>query len=93
LSCMITISTFISMNIYQRADAVSKSTPIASREINDYLIMLFSLNDFFIEVTYDFKQEYICAIHAFKTIHLLSPYLDQIDIGDIRPDAGNPPVN
>jgi hypothetical protein len=80
-----TIDTFTNMNIYQRADAVSKSTPIASREFNDQLIMLFSLSDFFIEVTYDIRQEYICAIHAFKAINLLTPYLEVIDISEIRP--------
>lgn len=74
---------FINLNIDERANAILKGTLIANRSTTDQMMMLFTLEDFFVEVTYDLKYNLVTKIKPFQSIRRLSPYLDCIDISDI----------
>lgn len=47
-------------------------------------ILLYKLEDFFIEVFYDFKNNRIVIVRPFNSTDLLEPYLEKIDISDIE---------
>lgn len=74
---------FINLNIDERANAILKGTLIANRSTPEQMMLLFNLEDFFVEVTYDLKYNCVIRIKPFQTLRRLTPYLDCIDISDI----------
>ena len=45
--------------------------------------VLFAYNDFYVELVVEKITDEIISLHCFKSIGKLSPYLHQIDIGEI----------
>ena len=56
---------------------------IAARTMASYKIMLWIVNDFYVEFFYDKTDNKIQKIRSFKNPDLLSAFLEQIDISPV----------
>jgi hypothetical protein len=80
------------MNIYNfnRLDAVNKvdalihhSELIDKRTDEQFRILLYQVDSFYVEVYYDIAYNKIRKIKSFTSIRLLNPYLKKIDISTL----------
>jgi hypothetical protein len=78
-----TIYEFIELDMYEKAEIAWNGTFIADRIEKEDNILLFSLEDFFVEVYYNVKDDEIITIRPFKSSRLLEPYSDGIDISSL----------
>jgi hypothetical protein len=46
-------------------------------------INLYALKDYYVEVTYQGQINKITGLRIFKTLRLLEPYLDQLDLNEL----------
>lgn len=74
---------FINLSLDERANAILKGTLIANRYTTEQMMLLFTLEDFFVEVTYDLTDNQVTRIKPFQSSRRLAPYLDSIDISEI----------
>jgi len=58
----------------------SHGTSLATRKESGYIIDLYSLDAFFVEMWYDSKSREIENIHSFKRVKNLDIYLESISI-------------
>lgn len=77
---MITLYNFIAMNETEQANAVWNGTYLGDRFECDYVIQLYTVSTFYVEVFYDPKENKIIRFRPFKTNKLLDPYLNRIDL-------------
>ena len=56
---------------------------IGRRKEEDYLILLYQVEGFYVEVFYHNKERVIKKYMSFECTDLLDPYLEKIDIGSI----------
>lgn len=75
-----TLYEFIGMNEPEQAEAVWNGVFIADREDKKYRIILYAIDEFYVEVFYDKKSNEIKRFRPFATLQLLNPYLDKIDL-------------
>jgi hypothetical protein len=69
-----TLYRFIALDHNKQAEAIWSATFLFIRSNNDYLIMLYKINDFYVEVFYHPKNNKIERIRPFTTKKLLEPY-------------------
>jgi hypothetical protein len=53
---------------------------LSERSAGDYYVALYSLFDFYAEVHYRFADSEVIMITSFHDTHLLTPYLDKINL-------------
>jgi hypothetical protein len=79
--------TFINYNkleeLQQAEAAWNKGVLLAEREEDFHKIMLYQLEDFYIEVTWHSHFNVILKVCSFNTTDHLDPYLEQIDLKEI----------
>ena len=76
---------FKKLTIDQQAKHVkSRGHYLSIRENRHFLIDLYCIDDFFVELWYSPNSVGINQIRSFKDIRLLEPYLKNIDISSIR---------
>jgi hypothetical protein len=83
-----TIQNFIGMTLYEfigmdesdQAEAIWSGVFIGERETNNFRILLYSIDEFYVEVFYDDISNEIKRFRPFTTLLLLEPYLDKIDL-------------
>lgn len=56
---------------------------LASRDTEDNCILLFQLNDFYVEIYFDKQCDEIVHCRTFQDIDELTPYIEQIDISHL----------
>lgn len=79
------MENFKKLTIDQQAAYVKKKGQYLSiRENRHFLIDLYSLDDFFVELWYSPNSVGINQIKAFNHIDHLDPYLKNIDLANIR---------
>ena len=78
-----TPSEFLSLNDFQRAEAVRSGVAIADREDENHNIVLFQIHGFYMEVFCDRKCHHISRLEVFSNIERLAPYLEQIEIDEL----------
>jgi len=69
------IYDFVKLNIDQRAEEAWKGTYLCERVYADYLIQLYNVSNFYVEVFYKAELNKIVKIQYFKSTRLLDPYL------------------
>ena len=79
-----TLYDFIKLNQYEQANAVWDCRFIADRNEGDSNVLLYSLGDFFVEVTYQGDLNKITLIKPFKTRRLLEPYWESVSLQEIE---------
>ena len=76
-----TIQTFVKLSPETQQEYVFDfGIFIAERRTLAYIIFLYALDDFYVELCYHHKTTAIIQIVSFKSIERLEPYLVQIDI-------------
>ena len=79
-----TIQDFNSMNKHhQQKKLLTKGKYIADRTTEDYQALLFELNGFFVEVTYNKQEDEVLHVNGFEDTEELAPYLGEIRLSYI----------
>jgi len=74
---------FISLSMDEQAEAASQGVFLCEREAKPYIIFLFNVDNFYVEVFFDELQNKITRVKPFKSIRALDPYLEAVTIGKI----------
>lgn len=74
------LSNFIKLAVDDQAEAASKGVFLGEREAKPYVIFLFNLDNFFVEVFFNELQNRITRVKPFKSVRNLDPYLDSLNI-------------
>jgi len=77
------IYEFIELDIHEKAEIAWNATFIADRIEKEDNILLFSLEDFFVELFYNVKDNEIITVRPFKSSRLLEPYSEEVDISSL----------
>jgi hypothetical protein len=56
---------------------------VGKRRVKGQVVVLYQLEDFYVEIYYKKYRHYVSSIHSFCSTALLNPYLDQINIEDL----------
>jgi hypothetical protein len=75
---MLTLDEFNRLNEPEQTEAVCKGTFLADREENGLIIRLYSLSNYFVEVSFDPNANKILCLRAFDKLNQLTPYLAHI---------------
>jgi hypothetical protein len=75
---------FIKLSLTERAFLVQQGMLIAGRQHSNQKMLLYWLNDFYVEVTYDCKEQIITRLRPFNNTRLLEPYIDDISLTDLN---------
>jgi hypothetical protein len=79
-----TIQHFNALNQqHQQKTLLSSGVYIADRNTEDYQALLFELNGFFVEVTYNNQEDEILKVTSFESTDELEPYLEDIKLSTI----------
>jgi len=70
-----TFYEFISLDETEKADAVWEGQFIAFREVDNHMVLLYKIGDFYWEVYYEREENAIVKLRPFKTKKFLAPYL------------------
>ena len=62
---------------------LENDTNLKTRKEEGYIVNLYSLPDFYVEVWYDEESNRINKIRSLKSIDQLGPYIDGIDLGQV----------
>lgn len=74
------LSNFIKLTVDDQAEAASKGVFLGEREAKPYIVFLFNLDNFFVEVFFNELQNRITRVKPFKSVRNLDPYLDTLNI-------------
>jgi hypothetical protein len=74
---------FIALDIEAKTTAVWGGTLLSDRLDGDTYILLYELGGFYVEVYYSMSLNRMVRLKPFKITSDLSPYLDQISIGEL----------
>lgn len=74
------IQEFTMLDYSGRMEATSKAICVAGRDENIFKVLLYQLNDFYVEVYYNKLYNYISEFVAFDSIDKLDPYLQRIQL-------------
>jgi hypothetical protein len=67
----------------QKALVKQKGTFLCERTSKNFVVYLFELDAFYVEVFYDRDKARIVWIHTFHNLNLLEPYLAAIDLSNL----------
>jgi hypothetical protein len=56
---------------------------LGKRKVGEYSVVLYQVDNFYIEILYKKYRYYISRIRCFTSVKLLDPYLSQIDIVEL----------
>jgi hypothetical protein len=74
------LDDFLALDYKGKMQATNGAVCISGRSDNQHMILLYQLNNFYIEVYYHKKYNYISDFHAFEDTDQLEPYLRKIEI-------------
>ena len=76
-----TLYQFNLLNETQQAETLwDKGVHIAERKENEYIVLLYQIDGFYVEVFYDQKKNGIKRFRSFSSIEQLGPYLEKISV-------------
>lgn len=78
---MLTRDDFEHLTDHEKAEAVWRGTFLADREDAGHKLQLYSLDSFYVEVSYCPEENRITAFRAFTQTQQLAPYLAQVKFG------------
>jgi hypothetical protein len=74
------IKDFLALDYTGQMEATSNGICVAGRDENFFKVLLYQLNDFYIEVYYHKFYNYISEFIAFDSTDKLDPYLKRISL-------------
>lgn len=75
-----TLQRFVQLDYPGQMEATMEATCIGGRDENKFKVLLYQLNNFYIEVYYHKKHSHISDFVAFDSVEMLEPYLEQIKL-------------
>ena len=75
-----TLYEFNALNVNDQAETIWEFVFIAEREDIDHRILLYPIDNFYVEVYYDKDFNVLRKFKSFDSTDELEPYLDKIDI-------------
>jgi hypothetical protein len=80
-----TLHDFKALDDFQKAAAlVDDGVLIGKRNLLFYLIYLYQVEGFYVEVLYSLQAKKVHKFRAFENTELLDPYLSKIDISELQ---------
>jgi hypothetical protein len=79
-----TLYEFTNLNDYEQACAVWNGQYITDRVDGDMSLLLYSVDDFFVEVIYEGEHNKIIVFNSFIARNLLDPYLQSIELPELE---------
>jgi hypothetical protein len=80
-----TLHDFKALDEFQKATAlVDEGVLIGKRDLLFYLVFLYQVEGFYVEVLYSIKSRKVHKFKAFENTNLLDPYLSKIDISELQ---------
>ncbi len=80
-----TLREFKTFDDFQKAKAlVDVGVLIGKRQLMFYLIFLYQVEGFYVEVLYSLQSKKVHKFRAFENTNLLDPYLSKIDISELQ---------
>jgi hypothetical protein len=80
-----TLFEFRMLDENEKQEAIFNGVQIAERTDDEHWILLYQLDNLYVEVYYHQEKKVIVKYTPFKASQRLSPYLRQIDISAILP--------
>ncbi len=78
------LSEFITSGEEEKKQAVLHTgVLVAKRKINDGLVFLFQIDDYYVETYCNLRQKQVLEYRAFRNLHALDPYLSEIKIDSL----------
>ena len=75
------LSEFIALpEDHKRSTVMTKGVAIAKRRLNDQLVFLFQLPEYYVETYCSFESKEILEYRVFQNTKQLAPYLESIQI-------------
>ncbi len=75
-----TITDFQELDYLGRMQATNTAVCISGRDEGEFIVLLYQLNGFYIEVYYHRRLRFIHQLHAFDDMDLLEPYLEKMQV-------------
>jgi hypothetical protein len=75
-----TLYEFNLLSENDQAEVVWSGSHIGERTENEYEILLYQVDGFYVEVFYHKEQNQIVRFRSFSSLNQLNPYLEQIDL-------------
>ena len=79
-----TLYEFNYLDEQEQIEAIWDAVEIGKRKDDVYEYNLYQIGSFYAELKYNIERKFIRSIKSFKTTDLLTPYLDDIDISEIK---------
>jgi hypothetical protein len=75
------IHIFLSLAIFDRAEYVRRNGVYLMCRLEDiYLYKLFEMDGYFVEIKFNYKEDYIQSVEAFHSTEKLLPFLNHVDV-------------
>jgi hypothetical protein len=75
-----TLKEFLQLSHEARLEAANVATCIGGREEGKFMVLLYQLDGFYIEVFYHKKYSQVMGLFGFDDMALLDPYLEKMEI-------------
>lgn len=75
-----TLTEFLQLDYQGRLQAAERGVCVGGRQEGEYMVLLYQLYSFYIEVFYHKQYSYISALHGFDDLDCLEPYLQKIEL-------------
>jgi len=79
-----TLYDFRALNEPEQFEVTWAGTFLADRQEPGYNVLLYCLGEFYVEVYFSIVKQAAVGLRAFKALHLLEPYLNQINNSDLN---------
>jgi hypothetical protein len=84
-SIYMNFSLFKMLDVAAQAQAICDcGVMLGERKEDDYWIVLYQLDSFYVEVYYRLQDDEIVKFRSFHSVKFLEPYLNTINIGDVE---------
>lgn len=75
-----TLYEFIALDELEQAEAVWNGVHLGDRQEGECTVLLYQIDSFYVEVFYHPGSNRVTKFRPFKTLDLLQPYLEQINV-------------
>jgi len=78
-----TIYEFIELSTEEQVNTIWQGTFIGNRNYKGFNVVLYSIENFFVEVFYNQTENAITQIRPFRSQTRLNPYIDAINLNEL----------
>ena len=79
-----TLYDFILADEMEQAEAIWSGTHIGNREDDEHRILLYKIDEFYVEVFYNKEHNFIRKFRPFNSLNQLLPYYGKINIPEFN---------